>query len=187
MSISYSGESYKDFGILFTLIAECEKIVYILEGEKKQENIPVKLINKLNSLKDEFNKLNITNLGIIKNIEKSIDLFERGETLCSALFASRVISYTIDKFDIDEELIKENETRKNKKSFIELIIEECIKKGIIDKDKKEYQSNFLLYIKLARNLLMHNLLFFPEVAESLGILSSSINLLKLKKKFDQFS
>lgn len=187
MPISYSGRTYTDFGKVYTVIAECEKIINILEEEKRPEKIPVKLINNLNSLKEDFNKLNITDLGIMKNIEISIDLFERGETLCSALFASRVISYTIDKFDIDEELITENKMWKNKKSFIKLIVEECINKGIIDKDKKEYQSNFLLYIKFARNLLMHELMFFPEVAESLGILSNSINLLKLKKKFDQFS
>ena len=141
----------------------------------------------MDSLKEDFEKISISDLGIIKNIEKSIELFESGDTLCSALFASRVVSYTIDKFNIEEELIRENEKRKNIKSFIELIVEDCINKGIIDKEKKKYQSNFLLYIKLARNLLMHELLFFPEVAESLGILSNSINLLKLKKKFDQFS
>ncbi len=186
-SISYSGEPFNDFGKLYTVIAECEKIIYLLEEEKKQKTIPYKLKNRLDSLKEDFKKIGIFDLGIIKNIEKSIELFESGDTLCSVLFASRVISYTIDKFDIDEELIKENEIRKNKKGFIELIVEECIKKGIIDKDKKEYQSNFLLYIKLARNLLIHKLLFFPEAAECLGILSNSINLLKLKKKFDQFS
>lgn len=186
-SISYSGESYNDFGKLYTVIAESEKIINLLEEEKEHEIIPDKLKNRLDSLKEDFEKISISDLGIIKNIEKSIELFESGDTLCSALFASRVVSYTIDKFNIEEELIRENEKRKNKKSFIELIVEDCINKGIIDKEKKKYQSNFLLYIKLARNLLMHELLFFPEVAESLGILSNSINLLKLKKKFDQFS
>ena len=184
-SIIYSGESYHDFGILYTIIAECEKIINLLEEGKDQERIPDKLKNKLDSLKEDLEKIDISNLAINKNIEKSIDLFERGEILCSALFASRVISYSIDKFDIDEDLIKENDKRKKKKSFIELIVEDCINKGIIDKDKKDYQSNFLTYIKIARNLLIHELLFLPDAAESLGILSNSIKLLKLKKKFDE--
>jgi len=186
-SITYSGEPYQDFGKIYTLIAESEKIINVLEEEKEPESIPEKLKNRLDSLKEDFEKISISDLGIIKNIEKSIELFESGNTHCSALFASRVISHTIDKFNIKEELISDNEKRKNKKSFIELIVEDCINKGIIDKEKKKYQSNFLIYIKLARNLLVHELLFFPEVAESLGILSNSINLLKLKKKYDQYS
>ena len=160
--------------------AECDKIIGLLQEDEKKELTP-QIKNKLSSLREQLEELQISDLGIVKNIEISIEMYEKGNILCSALFASRVISYTIDQFEIDKELIEENEKKKNKKSFIELITIDCINKGIIEKNEKKYQSNFLSYIKLARNLLTHELLFFPTVAESLGILSNSIKLLDLYK------
>lgn len=186
--ISFDDDSYDkekfNYGQLIPLIAECEKILELLEEEKPKEVTP-QIKNKLSSLREQLEDLQILDLGIIKNIEISIEMFEKGNILCSALFASRVISYTLDQFEIDKELIKENEKKKSKKSYIELISIDCINKGIIEKNEKKYQSNFLSYIKLARNLLTHELLFFPNVAESLGILSNSIKLLDLYKSHNE--
>ena len=179
-------ENNFNYGQLIPLIAECEKILGLLEEEKPKEITP-QIKNDLSSLREQLEDLQITDLGIIKNIEISIEMFEKGNILCSVLFASRVISYTLDQFKIDKELIEENENKnkKSKKSYIELISIDCINKGIIEKNEKKYQSNFLLYIKLARNLLTHELLFFPNVAESLAILSNSINLLDLYKSHNE--
>lgn len=173
-----------NYGQLIPLIAECEKILGLLEEEKPKEITP-QIKNDLSSLREQLEDLQITDLGIIKNIEISIAMFEKGNILCSVLFASRVISYTLDQFKIDKELIEENENKKSKKSYIELISIDCINKGIIEKNEKKYQSNFLSYIKLARNLLTHELLFFPNVADSLGILSNSIKLLDLYKSHNE--
>jgi len=75
-----------------------------------------------------------------------------------------------------------NDISSSKRKIIDL---DCINKGIIEKNEKKYQSNFLSYIKLARNLLTHELLFFPNDAESLGILSNSIKLLDLYKNHSE--
>ncbi len=180
---SYSERKF-NYGQLIPLIAECEKILGLLEEEKPKEVTP-QIKNDLSSLREQLEDLQIPDLGIIKNIEISIEMFEKGNILCSVLFASRVISYTLDQFKIDKELIEENENKKSKKSYIELISIDCINKGIIEKNEKKYQSNFLSYIKLARNLLTHELLFFPNVADSLGILSNSIKLLDLYKSHNE--
>lgn len=186
IKIQPSNDTRNMFGQLFTLLIECEKVIQILEEEKKDGEIPLKCVNQLKSLKDDIEKENIIDFGIKKNIEKSIDLFERGEIICSALFASRVISYTIDQFNIDNALIEENNAKKNRESYINLIIKDCIAKGLIDKHNRNYINNLLQYIKLARNKLTHNVLIFPEAAECLGILSNSIELIKLKNKFDEY-
>ena len=94
-----------NYGQLIPLIAECEKILRLLEEEEIKEITP-KIKNKLSSLREQLEDLQIQDLGIVKNIEISIDMFEKGNILCSALFASRVISYTLDQFDIDNELIE---------------------------------------------------------------------------------
>ncbi|MFX1366962.1 MAG: hypothetical protein ACFFCE_04375 [Promethearchaeota archaeon] len=184
--IQPSNDTWDMFGQLYRLVTECEKIVHILEEEKTDKGITQKFINQLKSLKDDIEKENIIDYAIKKNLEKSIDLFERGEIICSALFSSRVISYTIDQFTIDKKLIEENDAKKKKENFINLIIKDCINKGLIAKDNKNYINNLLQFIKLARNKLTHNVLFFPEAAECLGILSNSIELIKLKNKFDDY-
>ena len=184
--ISFKDSEYENkfnYGQLIPLIAECDKILGLLEEEKKEITPQIK--NKLSSLREQLEDLQILDLGIVKNIEISIEMFEKGNILCSVLFASRVISYTLDQFKIDKELIEENEEKKNKKSYIELISIDCINKGIIKKNEKKYQSNFLSFIKLARNLLTHELLFFPDDAEALGILSNSIKLLDLYKSHNE--
>ena len=185
--IDSSSEKKFNYGQLLPLIAECEKILGLLEEEEKPKEITPQIKNDLSSLREQLEDLQITDLGIIKNIEISIEMFEKGNILCSVLFASRVISYTLEQFKIDKELIEENENKnkKSKKSYIELISIDCINKGIIEKNEKKYQSNFLLYIKLARNLLTHELLFFPNAAESLAILSNSIKLLDLYKSHNE--
>jgi len=180
---SYDEQKF-NYGQLIPLIAECEKIIGLLEVEETKEITP-QIKNKLSSLREQLETIEIPDLGINKNIEISIEMFENGNILCSVLFASRVISYTLDQFKINKKLIEENENIKSQKSYIELITLDCINKGIIKKNEKKYQSNFLSFIKLARNLLTHNLLFFPDVAESLGILSNSITLLDLYKSHNE--
>ncbi len=160
-------------------------IILLEEEEEKKEEITPQINNKLSSLREQLKDFQISDLGIVKNTKISIEMFEKGNILCSALFASRVISYTLDQFDIDKELIEENQKKKNQKSFIELITIDCINKAIIEKNEKKYQNNFLSYIKLARNLLTHDLLFFPNDAEALGILSKSIILLDLFKRHNE--
>ncbi|KKN20926.1 hypothetical protein LCGC14_0930590 [marine sediment metagenome] len=172
-----------NYAQLLPLIAECEKILGLLEEEPRE--ITSQFKNKLSSLREQLEELQIPDLGIIKNMELSIEMFEKGNIFCSVLLASRVISYTINQFLIEKELVKENKNKKSKKSYIELISIDCINKGIIKKNEKQYQSNFLSYIKLARNLLTHELLFFPNNAESLGILSNSITLLDLYKRHNE--
>lgn len=185
MSIKPMESNHKTFGQLYTLTIECDKIITLLQEDISDMNISQKFINQLNSLKEDIENENIPDYGIQKNLEKSIELFEKGDVVSSALFASRVISYTINQFRIDEDLIKENLIKKNKDSKIKLIIKDCIAKSLIDKDNKSYVNNLLQYIHLARNRLTHDVLFFPEASECLGILSNSIELVKLKIKFDE--
>jgi len=172
------------FAQLYRIISECEKVISLLEEDKVRE--VHKYENQLNSLKNEIKKLNLIDLGIKKNIMESINLFERGEIICSTFFASRVISYTISQFNIDEQIIDENEKKKKKESRISIIIKDCISKGLIDKGNKQYINNLFQYITLGRNMLTHDILFFPESAECLGILSNTIELIKLKSKFDEY-
>jgi len=186
--ISFKDKQYEDkfnYGQLIPLITECEKIIKLLEEEEKPKEITPQIKTKLGALREQLEDLQILDLGITKNIEISIEMFEKGNILCSALFASRVISYTLDQFKIDKELIEENENKNSKKSYIELISIDCINKGIIEKNEKKYQSSFLSNIKLARNLLTHELLFFPNEADSLSILSNSIKLLDLYKSHNE--
>ncbi|MFX1317269.1 MAG: hypothetical protein ACFE9T_15510 [Promethearchaeota archaeon] len=180
----YKFDSGDMYGQLYRLITECEKIISLLEEDRVRE--VQQYINQLKSLEDEIEKLDRIEFGIKKNIIKSVDLFERGEIICSTFFASRIISYLIAQFDIDEKLIKENNAKKSKESRVSLIIKDCIAKGLINKENKQYINNLLQYINLARNKLIHEILFFPEAAECLGILSNTIELIKLKDKFDEY-
>ena len=172
------------FGQLYRIIAECEKIISLLEEDRIRE--VHKYENQLNSLKNEIVKLNSIDFGIKKNIMKSINLFERGELICSTFFASRVISYIISQFNINEQLLDENKKKKKKESRISIFIKDCISKGLIDKSNQQYINNLLQYIQLGRNMLTHNILFFPESAECLGILSNTIELIKLRNKFEEY-
>ena len=183
----YSEQAF-NYGQLLNLAAECEKVISFLEDDSdKSKKYPFKIKNKLSSLRDQIELLEISDLSLKKNVEMSLDLFEEGKTFCSALFASRVISYTIDQIKIEKSLIEENESLKHKQNMVELIITDFVNKGLIKKNEKKYQSNLLMYVKLARNQLLHNLDFVPDDAESLGLLSNSIKLLGLKNKYDEFT
>ena len=67
---TYDEEKF-NYGQLIPLIAECKKILGLLEEEKPKEITP-QIKDKLDSLREQLDDLQISDLGIKKNIEISI-------------------------------------------------------------------------------------------------------------------
>ena len=131
-------EKYPNLGILYSLQSECKKIIAFLDV--RDENvIPTKEIDRLNKLKNEFDQIGVSDFHLIKNVNYSIELYEKGEPVASALVASRVVSAIITQFLSTMELkqaveLNNNQSGKNKKTKEELIIRTCVEKRIIKND-----------------------------------------------------
>jgi hypothetical protein len=102
------------------------------------------------------------------NIRMAIVEYEQGHFLASALIASRIIVYVYENIPSEEA----------QKDRFEQKLQTLIKKGVIDKDRKDEQKLFLRAAVHARNYLSHDIKIFPQVEEALSLISSAVTFCK---------
>lgn len=123
-------------------------------------------MDELKSLRKELEKVNDINCQ--KNLLKSIEESEQAHHLASALIASRVIVYVLEKIPG-----KKDEEKVNN----------LFQKGLIPEKREDVKSSLLRACRLTRNTLSHRIEIFPDPAEALSILANSITLSKLESNF----
>jgi len=157
--------------ILDNVIIGCDVAISGLEEILKPEISPTTL-NRLMSLRKELDVLNI-DVDVKKNIEKAISEAEQGHDLASTLISSRVLIYLIQK--IPGEKIEE----KAKK-----IANEMVEQKLLPSDRKSIITearDFIDIAKKARNIVSHNIHYWPGPEDTLNILSKAVKLVKLKR------
>lgn len=163
ISITNSSEG-QIIGSLRILMAHCDSAVSYFKSTIS--SISVEQADKLQSLRKQLGQILIYLPEIeffTKNIEEAITEFESGHFLASAILSSRVIAYTMDKF----------EGEKDEEKIQKLII-----KKVIPKDRKDVSTNIMKASRLSRNFLSHNIQIFPSPSDSLSLLADSITLLQ---------
>jgi hypothetical protein len=123
-------------------------------------------IDKFRSLREE--SLKIDDINCQKNLLKAIEESEQAHHLGSALIASRVIVYVLEKIPG-----KDDEEK----------VDNLFQKGLIPEKREDVRSSLLRACRLARNTLSHRIEIFPDPDEVLSILANSVTLSKLETKF----
>jgi hypothetical protein len=167
--------SPEDIDFALSMVAKAEKgcsiIISVCEDLMKP-NIPPASIDRLNQLLAEVEKIEkelpAEEIFLADNIRMAIQEYEQGHFLASALIASRIIVYVYENIPSEEA----------QKDRFEQKLQTLIKKGVIDKDRKDEQKLFLRAAVHARNYLSHNIKIFPHVEEALSLISSAITFCK---------
>jgi hypothetical protein len=149
----------------------CNIIISVCEDLMKP-NIPPAAIDRLNQLMAEVEKIEkdlpAEEIYLADNIKMAIVEYEQGHFLASALIASRIIVYVYENIPSEEA----------QKDRFEQKLQTLIKKGVIDKDRKDEQKLFLRAAVHARNYLSHDIKIFPQVEEALSLISSAVTFCK---------
>jgi hypothetical protein len=149
----------------------CNIIISVCEDLMKP-NIPLAAIDRLNQLMAEVEKIEkdlpAEEIYLADNIRMAIVEYEQGHFLASALIASRIIVYVYENIPSEEA----------QKDRFEQKLQTLIKKGVIDKDRKDEQKLFLRAALYARNYLSHDIKIFPQVEEALFLISSAVTFCK---------
>jgi len=126
-------------------------------------------IDRLNSLRMEVKKLeNKVERGVVDDLREAINEIEFGHLLAGSLIASRVICYIFDKIPCKE----------GSKEKAEAKLNELIERGIIEKDRKDEQKDFIWASKKARDIFSHVAGLSPEPEEAHRLLSSAVTFAK---------
>jgi hypothetical protein len=156
-------------------IVGCSTIMSICESLIKPK-IPQESLDKLNQLRVEVEKIEdylpADKQFLTKNIAEAIKEYEQGHFLASALIASRVIMY------VYEQIPSESDSKPTSSDMTEQKVETLIKKGIIDKKRRDEKANFIKASKMARNTLSHQIDTFPPIDEALSLVASAITFCK---------
>ena len=155
----------------FIIISVCESLL--------KPKVPQESLDRLHQLWDEVKRvekeLPREKGFLVINLRKALGEYEQGHFLASALIASRVITYVLEKIPIPEEAQK---IKKAQSSLAELKVKTLIERGVVDKNRKDEQEGFLKFSKEARNLLSHKAYIFPEIEEVLILIASAITFCK---------
>jgi hypothetical protein len=162
----YTIESKGLITSLNELIIECNVIIGSLKGEIS--GLSSNQLDKLGHLKNEISDV-CKNLDINfeKNLNKSIELSEKGHFLGSALITSRVVDYILNKIK------GENINQK---------IKTLIDSGAIKKDDDKTKEQIIKANKKSRNYLNHRIDTFAEPSDALSLLGDCVTLLKIFEK-----
>ena len=149
----------------------CSIIISVCE-DLMRPNIPPASIDRLNQLMAEVEKIEkdlpAEEIFLADNIRMAIEEYERGHLLASALIASRIIVYVYENIPSEEA----------QKDRFQQKLQILIKKGAIDRDRKDEQELFLKAVVRARNYLSHNAKIFPQVEEALSLISAAVTFCK---------
>jgi hypothetical protein len=149
----------------------CSIIISVCEDLIKP-NIPPASIDRLNQLMAEIEKIEkdlpAEEIYLADNLKKAIVEYEQGHFLASALIASRIIVYVYENIPSEDA----------QKDRFEQKLQTLIKKGVIDKDRKDEQKLFLRAAVHARNYLSHDIKISPEVEDALSLISSAVSFCK---------
>jgi hypothetical protein len=167
--------SPEDIDFVLSMVAKAERgcsiIISVCEDLMKP-NIPPASIDRLNQLLAEVEKIEkdlpAEEIFLADNIRMAIQEYEQGHFLASALIASRVIVYVFENIPSEEA----------QKDRFQQKLQTLIKKGVIDKDRKDEQELFLKAAVHARHYLSHNIKIFPQVEQALSLISSAVTFCK---------
>ena len=142
--------------ILRDMIIGCEAAEHGLEAILKP-SVDSDVLDKLNSLRRELEELESEGLdpSIAKNLSEAIAEAEQGHCLASAMIASRVIRYIVDKIPG-----KKNEDK----------VKYLVESGVVSRDRKDLQRQIITSMRLPRNFLSHKVDLFPDSGEALMLL-----------------
>jgi len=130
---------------------------------------PAEPIDRLNSLRMEVKKLeNKVERGVVDDLNEAINEFEFGHLLAGSLIASRVICYIFDKIPCKE----------GSKERVEAKLNELIERGIVEKDRKDEQGDFIWASKKARDIFSHVAGLSPKPEEAHRLLASAVTFAK---------
>jgi len=148
-------------GVLRQIETQCEKAIRGLRSHlspisaEEQDRLS-KYRSEIEDLASELDKK------FVKNMNKTIDVFEEGHYLASTLISSRMVTYLIDRIPGEDD--------EEKADFLE-------KKGMIEESDEE---SFLIKVKRqARNYFSHDIKAYPDSSDALSLLGDSVKLLKL--------
>ncbi|RLE85100.1 MAG: hypothetical protein DRJ67_09450, partial [Thermoprotei archaeon] len=89
---------------------------------------------------------------------------EWGHYLASAMIASRVIRYIVDKIP-----------GKRDEDKVEYLVES----GVVSRDRKDIQKQVITSMRISRNFLSHRVDLFPDSGEALMLLGGAFSLARL--------
>ena len=124
------------------------------------------ILDKLSSLRRELEKLEDEGLdaSVVKNLSEAIAEAEWGHYLASAMIASRVIRYIVDKIP-----------GKRDEDKVEYLVES----GVVSRDRKDIQKQVITSMRISRNFLSHRVDLFPDSGEALMLLGGAFSLARL--------
>jgi hypothetical protein len=126
-------------------------------------------VDRLNSLRMEVKKLeNKVERGVVNDLNEAINEIEFGHLLAGSLIASRVICYIFDKIPCKE----------GSKERVEAKLNELIERGIVKKDRKDEQGDFIWASKKARDIFSHVAGLSPKPEEAHRLLASAVTFAK---------
>jgi hypothetical protein len=158
-------ERYGDLFYLFPAPCFSDEILNSIAKSHQ----PAEPIDRLNSLRMEVKKLeNKVERGVVDDLREAIDEIEFGHLLAGSLIASRVICYIFDKIPCKEE----------SKERVEAKLNELIERGIVEKDRKDEQGDFIWASKKARDIFSHKAGLSPKPEEAHRLLASAVTFAK---------
>jgi hypothetical protein len=107
--------------------------------------------------------------GVVDDLNEAINEFEFGHLLAGSLIASRVIRYIFDKIPGKED---------SEEKRVEAKLNELIERGIVEKDRKDEQRDFIWASKKARDILSHVAGLSPKPEEAHRLLASAVTFAK---------
>ncbi|MFW6048469.1 MAG: hypothetical protein ACOC87_04175 [Candidatus Natronoplasma sp.] len=154
-------------GVLRQIETQCDKAIgglrpHLSPISAEEQDRLSKYRSKIEDLASELDPK------FVKNMNKAIEVFEKGYYLASALISSRMIIYLIEKIpgSNDEE----------KADFLEreAMIEESDEKSFLIKVNRQ-----------ARNYFSHDIKSYPDSSDALSLLGDSVKLLRLYLDFKE--
>lgn len=152
--------------LLEQIMSECKKAIIMCdEFLSKTISLSAKEKEELKVIKKDIEKMIEPILPVcVMDLHKSLEEFNSGHYLASALICGRIIDVTINKLK-----------KALGVSGIDEILSELNKMKVIEKGTEERVTRA---IKQWRNIYSHQLGTYPDVTTSLIILAGTINLLK---------
>lgn len=155
--------------ILYGVLQGCKTAILPLKSMLNSE-IPLATLNKLTSLRGELEELNL-DPDLMRNLEETIDESEHAHHLACAMMAGRVVQYLIAKapgINVEEKA----------RRVVELMIEKRMVLG--DEKAKEAELRQMLRIeKTSRDMVSHNIHYWPRAEDAIMLLGGAIKLARL--------
>lgn len=157
--------------VLNEILLGCNTAISPLEHILKPK-IPSVTLDKLAFLRKEIESLRL-GLDLERNLKEAIDEAEHGHHLASALITGRAVQHLIGK--TPGEKIEEK---------AEHIVELMVKEGMITDDKRSKKAELeqlLKAEKLSRNLISHDIHYWPKAEDPMMLLGGAIKLARLMR------